>query len=192
MNKLKVLKSSANSLLCNNIKAAKQIIIKEYPFQRIVPQIRNYTDKEKMQQFVRDGFIDRYSGQKLINPGLLKVLSRYMPEEFPYHPHWKMDACHNAYWEFVPTVDHIVPIALGGLDIEENWATTSMLHNAVKSNWTLEQLNWTLCDPGDFKEYDGLTSLFIQLIKKDKELLKDGYIKRWYNLSITYAQGENN
>lgn len=56
----------------------------------------------------------------------------------------------------------------------------------------LGQLNWTLCDPGDFKEYDGLTSLFIQLIKKDKELLKDGYIKRWYNLSITYAQGENN
>lgn len=188
MNKLKALKSSANSLLCNNIEAAKQIIIKEYPFQRIIPQVRNYTDKEKIQQFVRDGFIDRYSGQKLINPGLLKVLSSYMPEEFPYHPHWKMDACHNAYWEFVPTVDHIVPIALGGLDIEENWATTSMLHNAVKSNWTLEQLNWTLYDPGDFKEYDGLTSLFIQLVKKDKELLKDLYIKRWYNLSITYIR----
>lgn len=65
-------------------------------------------------------------------------------------------------------------------------------HNAVKSNLTLEQLNWTLCDPGDFKEYDVFISLFIQLIKKDKELLKDGYIKRWYNLSITYAQGENN
>ena len=189
---MKALKSSANSLLCNNIEAAKQIIIKEYPFQRVIPQVRNYTDKEKIQQFVRDGFIDRYSGQKLINPGLLKVLSSYMPEEFPYHPHWKMDACHNAYWEFVPTVDHIVPIALGGLDIEENWATTSMLHNAVKSNWTLEQLNWTLYDPGNFKEYDGLTLLFIQLVRKDKELLKDRYIKRWYNLSITYAQGENN
>lgn len=56
----------------------------------------------------------------------------------------------------------------------------------------MEQLNWILCDPGDFKEYDGLTSLLIQLVKKDKALLKDGYIKRWYNLSITYAQGENN
>ena len=190
MNKFKVLDSSAKNLLYDKIIEAKQIIIKEYPFQRIVPQGRNYTDKEKIQQFVRDGFIDRYSGHKLINPGLLKVLSHYMPEEFPYHPHWKMDACHNAYWEFVPTVDHIVPIALGGLDIEENWATTSMLHNAVKSNWTLEQLNWTLCAPGDFKEYDGLTSLFIQLVKKDKELLKDGYINRWYSLSITYVQGE--
>lgn len=156
MNKFKVLESSAKNLLYDKIIEAKQIIIKEYPFQRIVPQGRNYTDKEKIQQFVRDGFFDRYSGQKLINPGLLKVLSHYMPEEFPYHPYWKMDACHNAYWEFVPTVDHILPIALDGLDAEENWATTSMLHNAVKSNWTLEQLNWTFCDPGDFKEYDGL------------------------------------
>ena len=115
-----------------------------------------------------------------------------MSEEFLYYLHWQMHVCHNAYWEFVPTVDHILPIAFGGLDTEENWATTSMLHNAVKSKWKLEQLNWTLCDPVDFKEYDGLTSLFIQLIKKDKELLKDGYIRSWYNLSMTYAQGENN
>lgn len=75
-------------------------------------------------------------------------------------------------------MDYIVPIVLGGLDTEENWATISMLHNAVKSNWTLEQLNWTLCDPGDFKEYDVFISLLIQLVKKDRELLKDGYIKR--------------
>ena len=78
----------------------------------------------------------------------------------------------------MPTVDPIVLIVLGVLDIEENWAMTSMFHNAVKSNWTLEQLNWTLCDPGDFKEYDVFISLFIQLVKKDRELLKDGYIKR--------------
>ena len=29
------------------------------------------------------------------------------------HAHWKMEECHNAYWEFVPTVDHIYPVALG-------------------------------------------------------------------------------
>ena len=190
MNKFTVIESSTIKLLYGNIIEAKRIIVQEYPFQRVVPKGRNYTDKEKMQQFAKDGFIDRYSGKKLINPGLLKVLSYYMPEEFPYHPHWKMDACHNAYWEFVPTVDHIVPVALGGADAEENWATTSMLHNAVKSNWTLEQLNWSLCDPGDFKEFDGLTKMFVQLVQKDEDLLKDSYIKRWYNLSITYVQGE--
>ena len=190
MDKFTVLESSAFKLLYGNIAEARHIMDQEYPFLKITPQSRKCTDKEKMCQFVKDGFIDRYGGQKLINPGLLKALSCYMPEEFPYHPHWKMNACHNAYWEFVPTVDHVVPVALGGLDTEENRTTTSMLHNAVKGNWTLEQLNWTLCDPGDFKEYDGLTSLFIQLVKKDKGLLKDGYIRRWYNLSITYAQGE--
>lgn len=53
----------------------------------------------------------------------------------------KMQECHNAYWEFVPTVDHIYPVALGGADSEENWATTSMLHNSIKNNGTLEQLS---------------------------------------------------
>ena len=186
MNKLKALKSSANSLLCNNIEAAKQIIIKEYPFQRIIPQVRNYTDKEKIQQFVRDGFIDRYSGQKLINPGLLKVLSSYMPEEFPYHPHWKMTDTHAAYWKLTPTVDHIIPVALGGADDESNWVTTSMLHNQIKSIWTLEQLNWSLHERGDIAKWDGLTRAFMQLVERDGALMNDSYIKRWLEASQNY------
>lgn len=36
-----------------------------------------------------------------------------------------MGECHNAYWEFVPTIDHIVPVALGGEDNTDNYATTS-------------------------------------------------------------------
>ena len=156
----------------------------EYPFQKKTAQGRKYTDKEKMEQFVRDGFIDRYSGQKLVNPGLLKVLSHYMPETVPYHAHWKMEFCHNAYWEFVPTVDHIYPVALGGTDSSENWATTSMLHNSIKSNWTLAQLNWKLHDAGNYNEYDGLTEIFIKLVRSDEALLKDAYIKKWYRLSV--------
>ena len=78
-----------------------------------------------MLQFCRDGFIDRYSGQKLVNPGMIRAFSHYFPEEFPFHKNWKMSECHIAYWEFIPTVDHIVPIALGGADNETNWASTS-------------------------------------------------------------------
>lgn len=163
---------------------AKQTITTGYPFVQIESTSRTYTDKQKMQQFIKDGFIDRYSGQKLVNPGFLKVLSYYMPEEFPYHAHWKMEACHNAYWEFIPTVDHIYPVALGGADSEENWATTSMLHNSIKNNWTLEQLNWKLYDAGNYEEWDGLTALFVQLVNQNEELLKDAYIKRWYRLAI--------
>ena len=179
-----ILKQAAIHLLEQNKNEAEKIIQKEYPFVHLPREKRTYTDKQKIKQFIKDGFIDRYSGQRLVNPGLLKVISYYLPNVFPYHPHWKMDECHNAYWELIPTVDHIHPIALGGADSEENYATTSMLHNSIKNNWTLEQLQWTLCPAGDYIEWDGLTSLFIKLVEQDKELLKDTYIKRWYVLSI--------
>ncbi len=183
MEKTEVLESVAQKVLNGQMENAKKLLRTEYPFQKINPVGRHYTDKQKMEQFRRDGFIDRYSGQKLLNPGLLRVLSFYFPNEFPYHPHWKMEECHNAYWEFVPTVDHIVPIALGGADSEENWATTSMLHNAIKSNWTLEHLHWKLHDAGEYKEWDGLTELFVELVVCNLELLTDSYIKKWYKLS---------
>jgi hypothetical protein len=183
VDKIEALEVSARKLLNKEKEAAAKIIREEYPFQILEASKRTYTDKQKMQQFKKDGFIDRYSGQKLVNPGILKVLSYYLPEDFPYHPHWKMEACHNAYWEFVPTVDHIYPVALGGVDSEENWATTSMLHNSIKSNWTLAQLQWRLYDPGNYEEWDGLTELFIELVEKNVELLKDSYIERWYKIS---------
>ena len=179
-----VLKRVAINLLSQNKSEAIKIIQNDYPFVYLPREKRMYTDKQKIKQFIKDGFIDRYSGQRLVNPGLLKVISYYLPNVFPYHPHWKMDECHNAYWELIPTVDHIHPIALGGTDSEENYATTSMLHNSIKNNWTLEQLQWTLYPAGDYTEWDGLTNLFIKLVEQDKELLKDTYIKRWYVLSI--------
>ena len=58
-----------------------------------------------------------------------------------------------------------------------------MLHNSIKSNWTLEQLNWTLYDAGNFEDWDGLTTLSVELLKSDNALLKDAYIRKWYKLS---------
>lgn len=80
---------------------------------------------------------------------MLKVLSFYMPDVFPYQSHWKMEECHNS----------------------------------IKSNWTLEQLNWKLYPAGDMAEYDGLTKLFVKLTENNLELFEDAYIKRWYKLS---------
>lgn len=190
MKKLEVIQLAATDLLHGNVSEAKTVIEAEYPFYKLKAQRRNYTDKEKLEQFVKDGFIDRYSGQKLVNPGILKVLSYYMPDAFPYQAHWKMEECHNAYWELVPTVDHIYPLSLGGEDSMENRVTTSMLHNSIKSNWTLEQLGWKLCDAGCYADYDGLTGLFIELVKTNQELLNDTYIKRWYRLSQKYEKDQ--
>lgn len=65
MEKIDVIEQAANRLLQHNFAEARIAIETEYPFHKLTAQGRHYTDKEKMAQFVRDGFIDRYSGQKL-------------------------------------------------------------------------------------------------------------------------------
>ena len=170
-------------ILEDNKVAAKEMIHQEYPHSFFEIEKRTYTMVQKMNQFIGDGFIDRYTGKKLLNPGILKILSHYFPDEFPYHSHWKMTQTHVAYWELIPTLDHIYPIAKGGQDDENNWVTTSMKNNSIKSNYTIDEIHWKLYPKDDVTDWDGLTSIFIKLVDKDKTLLKDNYIKSWYNVS---------
>ena len=79
-------------------------------------------------------------GKRLVFPGTLRLLSHLLPEEIPYHPNWKYSECHSLYWHLYPTVDHVVPIARGGLDTTGNLVCTSMLRNGAKSHSTLEEL----------------------------------------------------
>ena len=82
---------------------------------------RKYTEIQQMEQFFKDGFVDRYFGTRLINSGLLRLMSEKLPKEFPYHPHWKTEECHIAYWYYQPTMDHIIPVFLGGENQLSNW-----------------------------------------------------------------------
>ena len=170
-------------LLKNDKTEAKNIIYQEYPHTYYEIEKRTYTVNQKMNQFVRDGFIDRYTGNKLLNPGILKIISRYFPNEFPYHSHWKMTETHIAYWELIPTIDHIYPIAKGGEDNESNWVTTSMKNNSIKSNYIIDDIHWKLHPKGNISDWDGLTTIFLRLVENDKELLKDPYIKGWHKVS---------
>ena len=170
-------------LLKNDKTEAKNIINQEYPHTYYEIEKRTYTVNQKMNQFVRDGFIDRYTGNKLLNPGILKIISRYFPNEFPYHSHWKMTETHIAYWELIPTIDHIYPIAKGGEDNESNWVTTSMKNNSIKSNYIIDDIHWNLHPKGNISDWDGLTTIFLRLVENDKELLKDPYIKGWHKVS---------
>jgi hypothetical protein len=56
-----------------------------------------------------------------------------------------------------------------------------MLRNSAKSNWTLEELGWTLLPPGDFSQWDGNTRWFLEYVNQDRSQLEDKQIKRWYN-----------
>lgn len=95
-----------------------------------------------------------------------------------------MSEGHIVFWELFPTIDHLVPVARGGKDEESNWVCCSMLTNSIKSNWTLEQLQWELFPKGDLENWDGMFTWFIEQVESDEKLLKHAYIKNWFNAAL--------
>jgi len=156
----------------------------KYPFEQRNINGRNYTKTQMCKIFLRDGFIDRYSGERLLFPGLIKILTIEFPQIFKYHKHWKTSETHMIYWELFPTIDHIIPVARGGEDNEDNWVTTSMVRNSAKANWTLEEIGWSLKRPGKLKNWDGLIKYFIDLTYKNSEYEIDNYVRSWKSALI--------
>ena len=92
--------------------------------------------------FKRDCFIDRYTGEKLIFPGALLLLGEIFPDAFPTpkgSDGWRVGQCHPVYWSLWPTVDHILPVAIGGSDAIDNLVTTCQIVNSAKGPWTGEE-----------------------------------------------------
>lgn len=178
--KANIISDICGALTANKPLAAEEILRTQYPFTALSKVGRRYSPKQSMLIFVRDGFLDRYSGKRLIFPGTLRLISRSLPIAFPYHPNWKMDACHYAFWELFPTIDHIQPIARGGADNDANWITTCQLRNSAKANFTIDELGWTIWPSGDTQNWDGLTRWFLNAIDKDRSLLADSYLKSWH------------
>lgn len=163
-----------------DVAAAASAINSEWPFEATAVASRTYSKRDLVKVFRRDGYIDRYDGQRLIFPGALRVLSIAMPEVFPFHKNWKMNSTHPAYWFLCPTIDHVTPISRGGSDFVDNWVTTSMTNNSAKANWTLEELGWSLVDRGDIADWDGLEGLFKTIVDEKPSLLDNGYLRLWY------------
>jgi hypothetical protein len=179
--KEKIILKACIALAKGELDAAKTIIDTEYPHQILNAESRKYTEYQSTKIFVRDGFIDRYSGGRLVFPPVLRLLSALLPEVFPFQKNWKMSECHIAYYQLFPTIDHIIPIARGGQDEDRNRVTTSMLRNSAKSNWLLEELGWKLYSPGELKNWDGLTYWFLEYAESHSEILNVPYIHRWHN-----------
>ena len=179
-----VLAAVCQLLSTGNRSDAAELITRDYPFERVASVERKYGEAEATRVFLRDGFIDRYSGSRLIFPGVLRILSLHLPAEFPFHPNWKMSETHEAFWELSPTIDHIVPVSRGGLDSEANWVTTSMRRNSAKANWTLAELGWTLYPPGSREKWDGLMGWFRLHVKDNPTLLENALVRRWHKAAI--------
>jgi hypothetical protein len=184
MNKAQTIQQVCMLLLEDRIEQAALVAKADYPFLKSARASRKYTPYQSTLIFMRDGFIDRYSGEFLVFPGVLRLLSILLPEEFPAHPNWKMDESHIVFWELFPTIDHIEPIARGGQDDETNWVTTSMLRNSAKSNWTLQELGWELFPAGQLVQWDGLTGWFLEYLKNNSTHLQHHYIKLWRQAAL--------
>lgn len=185
MSKSKIIKQVCNAISSKEVAKAKLILEKSYPFKVLGKSKRSYTKRQMTRVFLRDGFIDRYSGERLVFPPVLRLLSNEMPKEFPYHKNWKMSECHIAYWQLYPTIDHIIPVSRGGIDEESNWVCTSQLKNSAKANWLLEELDWELHEAGNLKEWDGMISWFIDFMEKSPKNKEDNFLDFWYNAAVS-------
>lgn len=184
MDKADLIGEVCDSLSLGDARRAKDLARAHYPFQTVQPSRRHYTAYQSICVFIRDGFIDRYSGKRLIFPATLRLLSIVMPDEFPAHPNWKMSASHIAYWELFPTIDHLIPIARGGADSEANWVTTSMLRNGAKAQWTIEELGWNLLPAGDIGQWDGLMNWYLSFVTANPKWLETAYLRRWHRAAL--------
>lgn len=184
----RVIEIAFSAILEGDEAHAKEVIRDRYPFVPPTVGGRNVSARTATRVFVQDGFIDRYSGSRLVFPPVLKVISRVLPTEFPFHAHWKMTECHIAFWELTAVVDHVVPIARGGTNEETNLITTSMLRNNAKANWTLEELGWRLLPPGDFRQWDGLMKWFLDYVAAHEDALQDQSVKRWHSAVPKFMQ----
>ena len=55
-----------NEIENGSLESARQILTQDYPFVPFTKASRKYTERQKTKVFLRDGFIDRYSGEKLV------------------------------------------------------------------------------------------------------------------------------
>ena len=136
----------------DDMQKAGEFVRDRYPFDPPVELRRSINKLDRTRVFLRDGFIDRYSGDRLFFPPVLKVISKRIPDDFPSHPNGKFSECHTAHWELYSSVDHLIPLARGGTHEIDNWVTTSMMNNLIKSHWQLEDLGWELLPPGHLEE----------------------------------------
>jgi hypothetical protein len=185
-----VLRKACEQLMAGRPADAEAWLSRRAPFVPPAREVRRHGPLESTRVFVRDGFVDRYSGTRLVYPPALRAISAALPGAFPFHPNWRTDRTHPAYWRLSATVDHVVPVSRGGTDERENLVTTSMLRNSAKLNWTLEELAWRLHPPGSFAEWDGLLGWFVAYAAPDAARRSPAWVRRWHRAARTVL-GEN-
>ncbi|MDQ2806256.1 MAG: HNH endonuclease [Chloroflexota bacterium] len=179
--KANLIKSVSDLLDNEDVVGAGNLINEKYKFNPISRSNRGHTRLQLTRTFLFDGAIDRYTQKRLVYTPALRILSKRLgPDIMPYHPNWKMDACHVAYWDLAPTLDHVIPIARGGENTLNNWVCCSQITNSRKAWATLDELGEPIKPQGDLREWDGLVDWFIKYYDNHSDLASDLYFSKWY------------
>ena len=192
MEKAQIIKAVCDALSQGEAEAATGILEASYPYAPGTVTKRRVRPVDWIRVFVRDGFIDRYDGARLVFPPVLRMVSHALPARFPYHPHWRTRSTHPAYWEVSATIDHVIPVTRGGTDEPSNWVTTSMAHNSAKMNCTLGELGWQLQKRGDVREWDGLLAWCVEYSAQHPGAIVDRALRRWLHAgSLVWAETQS-
>ena len=179
------LRQVCNALLAGDIDTATASVanLEREGADRRYAKGRSLNELERTRVFVRDGFIDRYSGDRLVFPPVFPLISHYLPDAFPYHPNWASGKCHACTWNLSATVDHYVPLSFGGTNEIDNLYTTSMKRNLMKSKRAFEEMQWDILPPGD-RTWDGLAGVFVAAVGRDRLLLRLPGFQKWYSAAM--------
>ena len=118
--KCQVVAAVCKSLAEGDLLAASATLQCNYRLAPEKPTVRKYGPLELTRVFVRDGFVDRYTGKRLTFPRFLRVISGILPTEFLDHRNWKADVTHPAYYERAATADHWKPASRSGPNDDSN------------------------------------------------------------------------
>lgn len=181
------MKNEALLTLPNNL-TTKRTINKPVRHER-ESHLSKIDDNRLLQEsrvFVRDGFIDRYTGQQLLYPGALLLLQQLRPEflqRMQEQPDQRTSCTKQD--ELMPKVDRIVPLHLGGRDDDQNWITTSVRRYIMRGIHTPEKLGWEVHPPGSLRKWDGLMEWFLQMMESNTNRAidrSDAQLQKWYRV----------
>ncbi len=135
----------------------------------------------KMKVFSRDGFENRFTGEPLIFPAVLRLLSKEMPRDFPFQQYWRPESTHMAYYDLGACTTPLVPLSRGGKKDEANLITTTMPYILARSDQTVEEAGWRLTREGYVDEWDGMSTWYVDYVNDNQELRKINFFNLWFN-----------
>ena len=187
LNNLDLAKNHINTIRENELYLEREELLRKVKNKRKEARKNENThrgshDRFKKEVFEKYHYTCAYCNRKTIDLEVLKVISRTMPDVFPYHKNWKFSESHILYWIYSTSLDHIFPLALGGKNDPSNMVASCYLCNDAKSDITLEDLGWELCTTiENSNNWSGLTEYLPQL----NNALKEGYSNKKSSNSLS-------